>query len=219
MSDLTLESIERWWPTYGIGPAPVPGHNPRAGSAPVVDLAALMDGLPLVLEIGSGMGEATIAMARADASTGVIAAEVHTRGLARLLRAAHDAGLHNVRAIWGDGLAVLAELPEQSLVGVRAFFPDPWPKARHHKRRLVQPAFAALAASRLRPGGTLHLATDWDDYAEQMLDVLSAEPLLHNVSEAVGGYLPRPSWRPVTRYERAGLDKGHSVHDLLFERR
>jgi tRNA (guanine-N7-)-methyltransferase len=175
-------------------------------------------GRPVVLEIGCGMGEATVAMAAADTDTGVIAAEVHIRGLARLLRAADATGLDNIRTVWADGLAVLAQLPASSLAGIRVYFPDPWPKARHHKRRLVQPSFVALAASKLMPGGSLHAATDWSDYAEQMLAAMNQEPLLENASTAADGFLPRPAWRPLTRYEQAGLDKGHEVRDVLFTR-
>lgn len=218
-SDLTVAALDRGWPLFGIGEAPRPGHNPRPGQAPHVDLMAAFDGRPVVLEIGCGMGEATVAMASAEPHVGVIAAEVHLRGLARLLRGVDSAGLTNVRAMWADGLALLDQLPVGSLSGIRAYFPDPWPKARHHKRRLVQPSFVALAASRLAAGGTLHTATDWADYAEQMLASMSQEPLLDNASAAPDGYLPRPDWRPLTRYEQAGLDQGHTVRDLLFVRR
>jgi tRNA (guanine-N7-)-methyltransferase len=172
----------------------------------------------VVLEIGSGMGQATVAMAAADPDTAILAVEVHTRGVARLMRAADDAGLTNVRVAACDAVALLAALPPASLAGIRAYFPDPWPKARHHKRRLVQPAFVRLAAQRLAPGATLHLATDWSDYAEEMLAVLTAEPLLTNRGDAADGYLHRPQWRPLTEYERIGLDKGHQVRDLLFAR-
>jgi tRNA (guanine-N7-)-methyltransferase len=116
----------------------------------------------------------------------------------------------------GDAVALLREcVPPASLAGIRIFFPDPWPKRRHRKRRLVQPEFVALAASRLGPGGTLHLATDWDDYAKQMRSACDAEPLLQNTA---AGFAPRPDWRPVTKFERRALTEGRDVHDLLYRR-
>lgn len=218
MSDRTLDALQTWWPVVGIGEVPRAGHNPKPGLAPAIDLESVFPGRPVVLEIGCGMGEATVQMAQAQPEVGIIATEVHIRGLARLLRRADAEGVGNVRTVWADGLALLEGLDPASLSGIRAFFPDPWPKSSHRKRRLVQPAFVALAASRLAPGGTLHAATDWADYAEQMLTAMTAEPLLTNASPAADGYLPRPPWRPVTRYEQAGLDKGHVVRDVLFTR-
>jgi len=179
-----------------------------------IDPAALFDpALPVMLEVGSGMGEATLAMATAEPGVGIVAVDVHTRGVASLLRAIHARDLTNVRVAHGDALLLATALPTDSLAGVRAWFPDPWPKARHHKRRLVQPPAIALLASRIRPGGTLHLATDWAEYAEQMLEVLSAESGLVDVR-----VVPRPEWRPVTRYERAALQAGRPVTDLLAVR-
>jgi tRNA (guanine-N7-)-methyltransferase len=218
MSDLTLDAIEQWWPRFGIGEPPRPGHNPRPGLAPSINPRDVFGDAPVVLEIGCGMGEAAVAMAAADPDTGLIAAEVHIRGVARLLRAVDAAGLTNIRTVWADGLALLDGLPDASLAGIRVYFPDPWPKARHHKRRLVRPPFVALAATKLQPGGSLHAATDWADYAEQMLTAMSQEPLLHNASETRDGFLPRPDWRTLTRYEQAGIDKGHTVRDVLFTR-
>ena len=168
-----------------------------------------------VVEIGSGMGDAAVAMAQADPDTGIVAVEVHTRGVARLLQDVHRLELPNVRVVHGDAVELLTAVAPHSLTGIRAWFLDPWPKARHHKRRLVQPPFVHLAASRLRAGGLLHLATDWQDYADQMLAVLHGEPLLRNQFD---GPAPRPEWRPLTPYEQAGIDQGHVVTDLLFER-
>lgn len=170
-----------------------------------------------VLEIGCGMGETTVTIAAAHPESDYIGIEVHTPGVGSLLKAIDEAGLRNVRVIQHDAVEVLHHMiPPQSLNGLHIYFPDPWPKKRHHKRRLIQPAFITLAASRLAPGGYLHTATDWEEYAEQMLAVLTAEPLLQNTAE---GYAPRPAWRPETKFEARGLRLGHSVRDLLFRKR
>lgn len=186
------------------------------GEGPL-DLAALFGAeVPVVLEIGFGMGASTLAMAEADPGTGVIASDVHTPGVAGLLLGLDERGLDNVRVLEADGRRFLHErIPSGSLAGVRVYFPDPWPKPRHHKRRLVGPDFAALVADRLAPGGLLHCATDWEPYAEQMLAVLSAEPGL--VVETAG-IDTRPDWRPITGFEARGLRLGHRVSDLLARR-
>ncbi|TAK48274.1 MAG: tRNA (guanosine(46)-N7)-methyltransferase TrmB [Betaproteobacteria bacterium] len=172
---------------------------------------------PLVVEIGSGMGETTAAIARAQPEYDFIAIEVHGPGVGSLLNRIEADRIANLRVIRHDAVEVLQYMvADASLAGIHLFFPDPWPKKRHHKRRLVQPAFAALAARKLAPGGYLHAATDWPDYAAQMLAVFSAEPLLANQA---GGYAPRPVQRPLTKFERRGLGLGHAVHDLLFRRR
>ena len=172
---------------------------------------------PLVLEIGSGMGETTAAIAAAQPGTDFIAVEVHSPGVGSLLRKIEALELRNLRVVRHDAVEVLSHMiADGALAGIHLFFPDPWPKKRHHKRRLVQPGFAALAARKLAPGGTLHGVTDWADYAEQMLAVLSAEPLLENTAH---GFAPRPAHRPPTKFERRGLELGHPVHDLLFRRR
>ncbi|WP_326597700.1 tRNA (guanosine(46)-N7)-methyltransferase TrmB [Streptomyces sp. NBC_01803] len=182
-----------------------------------LDLGALFGGLPVVLEIGFGMGEATAEMAAADPGTGILATDVHTPGQGNLLRLAEQRGLTNVRVANGDAIILLREMiAPGALAGVRVFFPDPWPKKRHHKRRIVQPEFVELAASRLAPGALLHCATDWEPYAESMLDVLTASPSFANA--AGDGFAPRPADRPLTRFERQGLAKGHVVRDVLFRR-
>jgi tRNA (guanine-N7-)-methyltransferase len=160
-------------------------------------------------------------MAAADPSTGILAADVHTPGQGNLLALADRAGLTNVRVANGDAVILLRDmLAPGSLAGLRVYFPDPWPKARHHKRRLIQPEFTALAVSRLRPGALFHCATDWEPYAEQMLEVLSANPDLVNEYPGGTGYAdPRPAFRPMTKFEQQGLAKGHIVHDLVFRRR
>lgn len=202
------EYLERLWPQWGLD---IDGQG-------TLDLDAMFDGLPVVLEIGFGMGEATAEMAAADPGTGILAVDVHTPGQGNLLGLAERGGLTNVRVANGDAIILLREmLPPQSLDGLRVYFPDPWPKARHHKRRIIQPDFLTLAAPRLKPGAVLHCATDWEPYAEQMLEVLNAHPAFEN-TQADGGYAPRPGFRPLTRFEGQGLDKGHVVHDLLFTR-
>ncbi len=171
---------------------------------------------PVVLEIGFGMGDATAAVAAAMPDHDFVGVEVHEAGVGALLRRIGEAGLGNVRIVRHDAVEVLREMiPPASLAGVHLWFPDPWPKKRHHKRRLVQPEFAALVASRLAPGGWWHCATDWQPYAGQMLEVLSATPGLVNTAE---GYAPRPARRPLTKFEQRGLRLGHGVWDLVFSR-
>lgn len=208
LSPRQSEAIERLWPAYGLTVDGTP-----------LDLAALFgNDHPVVLEIGFGMGEATAAMAADAPDVNILATDIHTPGMGNLLHLVETGGLDNVRIAEGDAVRLLTEmLPAASLAGIRVYFPDPWPKSRHHKRRLIRPGFAALAASRLAPGGTLHCATDWAPYAAWMLEVLDAEPSLANTAED-GGYVPRPAWRPMTRFERQGLAKGHEVADLVFRR-
>ena len=169
---------------------------------------------PRVLEIGFGMGQATAQIAAAQPGTDFIGCEVHEAGVGSLLRMIGDQGLANLRILRHDAVEVLEHMVAQaSLAGVHVYFPDPWHKKRHHKRRLIQPERVALIASRLSPGGYLHCATDWQPYAEQMLEVLAAEPALVNTA---AGFAPRPAWRPMTKFEARGLGLGHGVWDLLF---
>lgn len=184
----------------------------------VLDLDAVFGHpAPRILEIGFGMGEGLAESAAAHPEHDYLGVEVHTPGVGALLKQIGERSLANVRVIQHDAFEVLRDmLAPASLAGIHIFFPDPWHKKRHHKRRLIQPALAQLLASRLQPGGYLHLATDWQDYAEQMLAVLSAEPLLANT---VAGYAPRPDSRPLTRFEQRGIRLGHGVWDLVFRRR
>jgi tRNA (guanine-N7-)-methyltransferase len=199
------DALARLWPAYGV-----------AATAASLDPAALFGRrAPLVLEIGSGMGEATAAMAAADPGRDYLAAEVHTPGVANLLTLIEEHGLGNVRVARDDAVDLAQRLPPASLDAVHAFFPDPWPKARHVKRRLIQPDHVALLASRLAPAGTLHCATDWAAYAEAMLATLGADPLLVN---AFDGFAPRPPHRPLTKFERRGVEAGRSIFDLVFRR-
>lgn len=193
-------ALDRLWPALGVDVDDRP-----------LDLPALFGRrAPVVLEIGSGMGEATAELAAAEPDRDVLACEVHTPGQGALLRRLEEQGLSNVRVLRGDGLVVLRDLlPSGSLDAVRVFFPDPWPKLRHRNRRLVDDAFAALAADRLRPGGLLHVATDWAPYAAQVAHVLDACPALERVD---------PPPRPRTRFEQQGLDAGRPVRDLAAVR-
>jgi len=193
---------------------------PRFGipyAAQRVDLdAAFGRKAPRILEIGFGMGESSAELAARHPELDVLGIEVHTPGVGNLLKQVEAGGLSNVRIIQHDAVDVLTHmLAEGSLQGVHVFFPDPWPKKRHHKRRLVQRPFAELLASRLRPRGYLHCATDWEPYAVAMLDCLSQIAELRNAHE---GFHPRPEWRPLTRFERRGLQLGHKVWDLIFRR-
>jgi len=171
---------------------------------------------PLVLEIGCGMGEAMLAMAAADPDHDYLGVDVHTPGLAALLAGAEAAGLRNVAAARGDALVLLADgFGPGSLDAIHVYFPDPWPKAPHHKRRLIRPEAVALMRDRLRPGGRLHAATDWPDYAAQMITVLAADPGLRNI---FNGYAESPTPRPETKFERRGRDAGRPIADLMFTR-
>ncbi|MEO7981563.1 MAG: tRNA (guanosine(46)-N7)-methyltransferase TrmB [Sporichthyaceae bacterium] len=193
-------ALDRHWPSLGM----------VVDGAPL-ELTDLFGRVaPVVLEIGFGMGEATAAMAAAQPAFDVLAVDVHTPGQGNLLRLLVDAGLTNLRVVDGDATVLLREsLPPASLSVVRAFFPDPWPKARHVKRRLVDAAFAALAADRLVDGGLLHVATDMPAYADQVADVLAREPLLEPVDAP---------WRAQTRFERRGAAAGRPAHDLAARR-
>jgi len=173
-------------------------------------------GAPVVAEVGSGMGETTAAIAAANPGVDYLAIEVHSPGIGSLLKLMEAKAIGNIRVVQHDAAEVFRDMiAPGSLDGVHIFFPDPWPKKRHHKRRLLQPDFAALAASRLRPGGYLHFATDWQDYAEQALEVLERVSGLKN---AAHGFAPRPASRPETKFERRGRRLGHGIWDLLFTR-
>jgi tRNA (guanine-N7-)-methyltransferase len=173
---------------------------------------------PLAVEIGFGMGSAMAAIAAAAPGVNFVGIEVHPPGVGALLQRIDEMGLENVRIVQHDAVDVLESMiAPASLAAIRIFFPDPWHKKRHHKRRLIQAPFVRLLASRLAPGATLHCATDWLPYAEQMLAVLGAEPMLANA--AGDGFAPRPASRPTTKFEQRGLDRGHGVRDLVFTRR
>lgn len=172
---------------------------------------------PTILEIGFGMGETTEKIALSRPGDNFLGVEVFNAGVGAMLQRIEDSGLQNLRIIQHDAVEVLRDMiPPDTLDGVHIFFPDPWPKKRHHKRRLLQPPFLQLLASRMRPGAYIHCATDWEHYAHQMLEVLSGEPLLENTQD---GFAPRPDYRPQTKFETRGLRLGHGVWDLVFRRR
>lgn len=195
-----------WMPRFGLPFQPAP-----------IDFEAVFGRkAPVVLEIGSGMGETTVKIAAAHPEVDYVAVEVHSPGVGSLLKQVGEQALTNVRVIQHDAVEVLhSMIPHAALAGVHLYFPDPWPKKRHHKRRLVQPDTAALIASRLAPGGYFHFATDWPEYADHVLAVLQATPNLRN---SVEGFAPRPETRPQTKFERRGLGLGHEVRDLYFTR-
>ena len=193
-------------PKIGIIYAPAP-----------VDLAAVYGrAAPKILEIGTGMGETTARIADANRDKDYLGVEVHVPGVGALCKQIAERELGNLRICQHDAVEVVRDmLPENSLDGVHVFFPDPWHKARHNKRRLIQSSFVALLASRLKPGGYFHCATDWEEYAHQMLAVLSDEPTLANSTE---GFAPRPDYRPQTKFENRGLRLGHGVWDVIFKK-
>lgn len=183
-----------------------------------VDLDAVFGrSAPKIFEIGCGMGETSYAISAANPQNDYLGLEVHTPGVGSLCKLVAEGGISNQRICQHDAVEVLRDMivPE-TLSGVHIFFPDPWPKARHHKRRLIQPPLVATLVSKLKPGGYIHCATDWENYAEQMLEVLSAEPGLQNTAD---GYAPRPDYRPLTKFEQRGLRLGHGVWDLVFRKR
>ena len=172
---------------------------------------------PLIVEIGFGMGEATAAIAHKLGDKNFIGIEVHRPGVGALLKLIGENNLSNLRIIQHDAVEVLTHMfADNSLAALHIFFPDPWPKKRHHKRRLIQAEFVKLLTQKLSTGGYVHLATDWEDYAHHMQDVLSHEPLLRNTSNAINGFAPRPEYRGSSSFERKGMAKGHDVWDLVF---
>jgi tRNA (guanine-N7-)-methyltransferase len=194
----------------------LPAYGAPFSAAPL-DLERLFGrAAPKILEIGFGMGETTVAIAQQHPEIDYLGVEVHTPGVGSLLARIAELRLTNIRVVQHDVVEVLERMiAPAALDGVHIFFPDPWPKKRHHKRRLIQPPFAALLASRMKAGALLHACTDWEDYAQQMLEVFSAEPALANTA---AGYCARPEARPQTKFERRGLGLGHGVWDLQFRK-
>ena len=202
------KALEELWPVMGIDFAPEP-----------LDMVALFGReAPVVLEIGFGMGASLVEMAKNAPEKNFIGIEVHSPGVGACLGTAQEAGVTNLRVICHDAVEVLEHMiPNGSLSCLQLFFPDPWHKSRHHKRRIVQLAFAELVRRKLKPGGVFHMATDWEPYAEYMLEVMSAAPGYRNRA-ADGTYVPRPEERPITKFERRGERLGHGVWDLKFEK-
>jgi tRNA (guanine-N7-)-methyltransferase len=201
-------ALEELWPRFGIEDK----HEP-------VNFSALFGNeAPVIVEIGFGDGEASWQMALARPDQNFVGVEVHRPGVGHLLLKLEEKGIENLRIVCADAVEFLqARVPEQTLDGVRIYFPDPWPKKRHHKRRIIRPEFVGLLASRMRTGGVLHIATDWGPYAEHILMVMADSREFENLSET-GDFSPRPQWRPDTKYERRGERLGHSVFDLVFKR-
>ncbi|QDL37160.1 tRNA (guanosine(46)-N7)-methyltransferase TrmB [Rhodoferax sediminis] len=192
---------------------------PYSGHA--IDLAATFGrSAPTILEIGFGMGEATAHIAALMPENNFLCCEVHPPGVGALLKRIDEQNLANIRILAHDAVEVIDHmLPLHGLAGIHIFFPDPWHKKKHNKRRLIQAPLVARLAARLKPGGYLHCATDWQPYAEQILQVLSTEPLLRNTADAAGdGFAPKPDYRPLTKFENRGLKLGHGVWDVVFER-
>ena len=207
VSNAQQRSLDTLLPRFGIPYAAEP-----------LDLAAAFGrAAPKFLEIGFGMGETTAAIAQANPQNDYLAIEVHSPGVGSLLKQIGEMNLANVRIIQHDAVEVLQHMiADQALDGAHIFFPDPWHKARHKKRRLIQPPLVAVLAQKLKTGGYIHAATDWQDYAEQILAVLGAEPLLQNTAR---DYAPRPDYRPLTKFEQRGLRLGHGVWDMIFRRK
>ncbi|MFA5370790.1 MAG: tRNA (guanosine(46)-N7)-methyltransferase TrmB [Sideroxydans sp.] len=200
-------AIAELMPSFGIAYAAQP-----------LDLDAVFNrSAPKILEIGFGMGDSTATIAQSHPEIDYLTLEVHTPGVGNLLKLIESQQLNNIRVMQHDAVEVLRDMiADNTLDGAHIFFPDPWHKARHNKRRLIQAPFIAGLVQKLKPGGYLHVATDWQDYAEQVLAVLGAEPLLENTAT---DYAPRPAYRPLTKFEQRGLRLGHGVWDLVFRRK
>lgn len=208
MTEGQQRSLAQHWPRYGLELA-----DGRLGVAKLFERRAAV-----VLEIGFGMGDSLLEMARRAPEKEFIGIEVHPPGVGRLLARVAEEGLSNVHVYCDDAIEVLQRcIPDASLETVQLFFPDPWPKKRHHKRRIVQADFVQLVRRKLVIGGHFHMATDWQNYAEQMMMVMSGAEGYRNVAGA-GAYSPQPPWRPVTKFQRRGERLGHGVWDLIFAR-
>ncbi len=208
ITDSQRNTRDRLLPTWGIPYAPE-----------AIDFKRIFgrDG-PMILEIGFGMGETTAAIAQQNPEWNILGLEVYRPGIGALLSKIEQRGLTNIRVIEHDAVEVLAHMvPDDYLDGVHIYFPDPWPKKRHHKRRLIQSPFLSQLVQKLKPGGYLHMATDWPDYATQMLEVCSQEISLEN--RAKEGFSPRPDWRPLTKFEARGIRLGNPVADLIFQKK
>ncbi len=202
------QALAELWPLYGI----------ESGVEPVDVTRIFGREAPTIMELGFGNGETLVQLAAGEPNCNFLGVEVYRPGIGRLLRRVRELGLLNVRVFRDDAVDVLTNrMAPESLTKILIFFPDPWPKKRHHKRRLIQPGFARLASERLLVGGTLHVATDWEDYAMHILDVLSHVAGLRNM-DGDNGFAQRPGYRPLTKFERRGRALGHRVWDLLFER-
>jgi tRNA (guanine-N7-)-methyltransferase len=202
-------ALDELFPHYGVEP----------GQAPLDFPTIFGRRAPVVLDIGFGDGEALAEIARNHPERDYLGIEVHRPGVGRLLRQLADEAVPNVRVAAADAVEVMRHnIPSASLAGIQLFYPDPWPKKRHHKRRIVQPAWLELAASRLADEGFLHMTTDWTDYAEHMLEVVSDSDAFDNLA-GEGRFAPKPGERPPTKFERRGRERGHAIHDIILRRR
>ena len=210
------KAFEVWGPQYLIQYAPEPLNMAKAFALNGQEAAPA----PVILEIGFGMGEATAHIAKVRPQDHFLCCEVHEPGVGALLKRIGEQDIHNIRILQHDAVEVIDNmLPLSSIDGVHIFFPDPWHKSRHNKRRLIQTPLIAKLAARLKPGAYIHCATDWEPYAVQILEVLSAEPLLKKTADASnGGYAQKPDYRPLTKFENRGLKLGHGVWDVVFTR-
>jgi len=208
LSAAQQNAIDSQWPQFGL-----------TVKDELLDLTELFGReAPTIVEIGFGMGKSLAEMAEANPHQNYIGIEVHRPGIGALLKLVEEKSLTNIRVYNHDAIEVLEKcIPKDSLAGVYLFFPDPWHKKRHNKRRIVQPAFAQTIASHLKPGGQFHMATDWEDYALHMMEVMNDAENYNNISGA-GQYTPRPEYRPLTKFEARGQRLGHGVWDLIFER-
>lgn len=208
MTEGQKNAFDRWWPKYGVS----------LFDGPIIPEVLFERSAPLVLEIGFGMGDSLVDMAIADPDSDFIGIEVHPPGVGRLINRAGTEGVENLRCYMADANDVLADcIPDGSLDRLQLFFPDPWHKKKHNKRRIVQPEFVEKIRSKLKLGGHFHMATDWQPYAEHMMEVMSAAEGYENTA---GGeaYAPQPSYRPTTKFERRGENLGHGVWDIIFSR-
>lgn len=208
MTELQRQAYQANWQRYGL-----------EREAAYIDFEQVFSKQqPVILEIGFGMGKSLAEMVRQNPEKNYIGIEVHRPGVGKLLALVAEQGSDNIRIYEDDAVEVLkSSIHDQSLSGVQIYFPDPWHKKRHNKRRLIQAEFVDLLVEKIKPGAIIHLATDWEPYAEQMLEVLSANPAIRN-QVADGVYAPRPKWRPETKFEQRGARLGHGVWDLLFEK-
>jgi tRNA (guanine-N7-)-methyltransferase len=210
------KAFEVWGPQFLLNYAPEPLNMAKAFGIESEDAVVG----PVILEIGFGMGEATAHIAKVRPNDHFLCCEVHEPGVGALLKRIGEQDIHNIRILQHDAVEVIDNmLPLSSIDGVHIFFPDPWHKSRHNKRRLIQAPLIAKLAARLKPGAYIHCATDWEPYAVQILEVLSAEPLLQNTADtSIGGYAQKPDYRPLTKFENRGLKLGHGVWDVVFQR-
>ncbi|MEY4448575.1 MAG: tRNA ((7)-)-methyltransferase [Pseudomonadota bacterium] len=210
------KAFEVWGPQFLLSYTPEPLNMAKAFALKGQDAAPA----PVILEIGFGMGEATAHIAKVRPNDHFLCCEVHEPGVGALLKRIVEQDIQNIRILQHDAVEVIDNmLPLASLDGVHIFFPDPWHKSRHNKRRLIQTPLIAKLAARLKPGAYIHCATDWEPYAVQILEVLSAEPLLKNTAtQELGGYAVKPDYRPLTKFENRGLKLGHGVWDVVFQR-